>query len=183
MKNYLLHWIKKILKYIFLPIITLALLWIFYFKLYGNFHKIDNDYYRSAQLYKFNMSYYIEKYKIKSIINLRGKSNSQWYKNEINISNNYNITHYDFGFGDRVIQSIEKMDKLVELMKTAPKPVLVHCKAGADRTSLANALYEYKIKNNKFAEDFISLKYGHFPWFGSKTKAMDISFKNYTKQR
>ena len=181
--NYLLRVFKNFLKYIFLPIISLAILWLFYFKLYGNFHKMDDDFFRSAQLYEFNMPYYIKEYKIKSIINLRGKSEAQWYKDEMRISKEYNVNHYDFGLAATKIQSVATMDRLLELIKKAEKPVLVHCKAGADRTSLANALYEYKIKNDKNAEKFISILYGHFPWLGSRTKAMDISFENYKKQR
>jgi len=71
------------------------------------------------------------------------------------------------------------MEELVALMKKAPKPLLVHCKAGADRTSLASALYLYALKHDPDADRAISIIYGHFPWLGSKTKAMDESFRNY----
>jgi len=174
----------KLLKRIFIFLVVIVFSWILYFKIYGNFHKVDNNLYRSAQLYSFNMPYYIQKYHIKSIINFRGKSNSKWYLDEIKISKEYNVTHYDFGFGDREIQSIKKMNQLIALMQKAPKPLLIHCKAGADRTSLATALYLYKIKNlpaSKAEKEGISIEYGHFPWLGSKTIAMDESFKNYIK--
>jgi protein tyrosine/serine phosphatase len=71
------------------------------------------------------------------------------------------------------------MDKIVQMMKDAPKPLLIHCKAGADRTSLASALYLHAVKNDKNAEKQISILYGHFPWLGSKTGAMDRSFEKY----
>ncbi len=75
------------------------------------------------------------------------------------------------------------MNKLVKLMKEAKKPLLIHCKAGADRTSLASALYLYGTHDKQNPQEAISIVYGHFPWLGSKTKAMDESFLLYQQQR
>lgn len=169
----------KIIKNTVITLLVIALVWVFNFLILGNFHKVDNNLYRSAQLFSFNMPYYIEKHGIKSIINLRGSSHKDWYTEEKKIAEKYNITHFDYGFGDREIQSIKKMNKLIELIKNAPKPLLIHCKAGADRTSLASALYRLEIKKDINAHKELSIKYGHFPWLGSKTKAMDESYKNF----
>lgn len=179
--------IKKILreiKYIFISLILITILWASYFFLYGNFHKVDKDVYRSAQLFSFNLPYYIEKHNIQSILNLRKTrkaKNKDWYKDEVQIAKEMGVVRYDYPIGDRENISIEKMDKIVQIMKDAPKPLLIHCKAGADRTSLASALYLYAIKNDKDAEKQISIIYGHFPWLGSKTGAMDRSFEEYQK--
>jgi len=173
----------KILRYSFASILFLVLLWLGYFKLYGNFHQVNPELYRSAQLYSFNLPYYIKKYHFKTIINLRGASDESWYQDEIAISKEHNITHHDFGFGDRSKQSVETMDSLVRLMKEAKKPLLVHCKAGADRTSLASALYLYTTQDRQNPQDAISIVYGHFPWLGSKSKAMDQSFFLYQQER
>lgn len=176
-----MQWMKRVFKYLFIPLLVIAAMWVVYFKVYGNFHKVDDDLYRSAQLYSFNMPYYIEKHGIKSILNLRGDSTKQWYQDELDISKAYEVTHYDYGIGDRRISTMKEMEDIVQIMKEAPKPLLVHCKAGADRTSLASALYLYEIKNGEEAEKAISIIYGHFPWLGSKTVAMDKSFEKYKK--
>lgn len=162
-------------------------MWASYFLLYGNFHKVDKDLYRSAQLFSFNMPYYIEKHDIKSILNLRSirtaKSKSKsWYHDEVRISKEMGVVRYDYPIGDRKVTPMEDMSRIVQIMKDAPKPLLVHCKAGADRTSLASALYLYAIKNDKNADKQISILYGHFPWLGSKTIAMDKSFETYVEQ-
>ena len=179
--NILLKVIKRFFKYIFTPLFIIALLWSSYFFIYGNFHKVDKDVYRSAQLFSFNMPYYLEKHQIKSILNLRGVSTKKWYKDEISISKEHHITHYDYAIGDRKIASMKEMNTIINLIKNAPKPLLIHCKAGADRTSLAVALYKYNIKHENNAKEAISIIYGHFPWFGSKTIAMDKSFEKYIK--
>jgi len=171
------------LKYIFMPLLVIVSIWSLYFLVYGNFHKVDKDVYRSAQLFTFNMPYYLEEYKIKSILNLRGKEDKSWYKDEIIIANEYNITHINYKIGDRGILPLEKMDKIVHIIKNAPKPLLVHCKAGADRASLASALYVYDKTKDENPEKGFSLVYGHFPWLGSKTVAMDESFEIYKEAR
>lgn len=176
----------KFFKYLFLTLFFIALLWASYFLIYGNFHKVDKDVYRSAQLFSYNLPYYVEKYHIKSILNLRSikKENPKsWYVNEVKIAKEMGVIRYDYPIGDREEASIEKMDKIVEIIRNAPKPLLIHCKAGADRTSLASALYLYAIKHDNNAEREISILYGHFPWLGSKTIAMDRSFEKYKKEK
>jgi protein tyrosine phosphatase (PTP) superfamily phosphohydrolase (DUF442 family) len=158
--------------------IFLVLSWAIYFLLYGNFHKVDNNIYRSAQLFSFNYPYYIKNNNIKSILNLRDDTNKSWYKTEISISKKHNINHYDYPISATKTLSILEMKNIVNIIKKAKKPLLIHCKAGADRTSLVTALYLYD-KGDKNAQNAISLKYGHFPWLGSKTGAMDESFKKF----
>jgi len=169
----------RFFKYIFIFLIPLALVWVIYFLIYGNFHKVDKDVYRSAQLFSFNMPYYIKNNNIKSILNLRGDDTKDWYTDEIKFARDNNITHYDFSIVPRRDTSQEDMKKIVEIIKNAPKPILIHCKMGADRTSLAVALYLHAIKNDPDASSAISILYGHFPWLGSKTVAMDRSFENF----
>ena len=171
----------RFIRYIFIFLLPLAVIWAIYFFIYGNFHKVDKDVYRSAQLFSFNMPYYIKTNNIKSILNLRGENTKKWYTDEIKYTKDNNLTHYNFGIPDRKVISKAKMNKIVEIIKNAPKPILIHCKMGADRTSLAVALYLHAIKKDKDASREISLIYGHFPWLGSKTWAMDRSFEDFIK--
>ncbi|GAB6045511.1 dual specificity protein phosphatase family protein [Caminibacter profundus] len=170
---------KKILKILvtFLYVILVFVaFWIGYLRYSGNFHKVIDGVYRSAQLYEFNMPFIYEKYHFKTILNLRGaKPNKEWYRYEKNFCKEHNITLIDFKISDKQVQSIETMQKIVDIIKNSKKPILIHCKAGADRTGLASALYlDYLGKDGK---SMLSLKYGHFPYLGSPTKAMDESFR------
>jgi len=163
---------------------ALVVVWVVYLFLFGNFHRVDGDLYRSGQLFSFNLPVYIRTYGIRSIINLRGPSEQAgWYRDEKRIARDLGVRHVDFGISDRRVLSRERMDELVRLMQSLPKPLLIHCKAGADRTSLAAALYLYAIKCDPEAGRMISLAYGHFPWLGSRTRAMDVSFERYLDSR
>jgi protein tyrosine/serine phosphatase len=149
----------------------------------GNFHEVERGrFYRSAQLDKFQFEHRIKEYGIKSILNLRGANmNQPWYGDEVAISNALGVAHYDYGISDRRIVTPQQIADILEIVRTAPKPILVHCRAGADRSGLVAALYEAQIEGKRLddADRQLSLTYGHFPYLTSKTGAMDESFWAY----
>ncbi len=176
-----MKYLKKIIKIVLL----LLIIYIGYGLIYGNFHKLDNNAYRSAQLFSFNMPYYLEKYNIKTVLNLRGEQkNKSWYQNEKRITKEHNITLITYQISSRKYLDFNKTSKLVKILKDAKKPILIHCEGGADRTSLASALYIYAIKGKSVdkAREELSFIYGHLPSIRPKVIAMDRSFNNYVKE-
>ncbi len=184
------NFIKKTASIFLITILSVALILgainLFYIFLFGNFHKIDKNAYRSGQLYTKNLLNKLQKYKIKSILNLRGENTfkSPWYEYEKKIAKELNITLINFKIGSRDYIDFNKSMQLVNILKNAPKPVLIHCRSGADRTSFAAALYEFAIKHKsvKKAKEQLSFYYGHLPYFGSKTIEMDKSFNDFVKK-
>jgi hypothetical protein len=67
------------------------------------------------------------------------------------------------------------------ILRSAAKPLLIHCKAGSDRTGLVAALYRYAVAGEpaEQAVSELSLHFGHFPYLTSETGAMDDSFGTY----
>ena len=172
----------KHLKNFIKTILILLLFYVGYGLIYGNFHKLDDNAYRSAQLFSFNMPYYLETYNIKTILNLRGKSKTKsWYQTEKQITKEHNVTLITFQMSSRKYLDFNQTSKLVEILKNAKKPILIHCEGGADRTSLASALYSYAILHNSKtkAMEELSFIYGHLPIIRPKVIAMDKSFENY----
>jgi protein tyrosine/serine phosphatase len=73
-----------------------------------------------------------------------------------------------------------QLAKLTDALRDAPKPLLIHCRAGSDRTGLASAIYVATHGGSYHdAQKQLSLYYGHFPYLGSKTAAMGISFERF----
>ncbi|OIQ06769.1 MAG: protein tyrosine phosphatase [Rhodobacteraceae bacterium CG2_30_10_405] len=132
----------------------------------GNFHTvIAGELYRSAQLEPDQIEAHHASEGIASILNLRGPApGKDWYDAEIATSARLGITHADFGMSARRILEPEKVQELIALMRRLPKPLLIHCQAGADRSGLASALYLAAIKGRPEAEPGaqISIRYGHF---------------------
>jgi protein tyrosine/serine phosphatase len=156
-------------------------------QLLGNFHVVvENDFYRSAQLNKVALERVIQEYDIKSILNLLGDSpEKSWYVDEIAVSTALGIEHHNYGISANEVVNGKQISEILNIVRNAPKPMLIHCKNGADRSGLVAALYLANIKGVTVekASGQLSLYYGHFPWLTSRTGAMDDSFRSYEQQR
>ena len=174
--------LKRVFRFFLFPLLVLGLIYGGYFYVYGNFHKIDDNAYRSAQLFSYNLPYYLKKYKIKSILNLRGKNpDKKWYQEEERIAKELNVTIINYPISAQKYVDFKKALEIVELLKNAQKPILIHCQAGADRTSFASALYQYALKDKDpiIAKEQLSVIYGHVPFLGNPTIWMDKSFDDF----
>lgn len=131
----------------------------------GNFHAVvPGEFYRSAQVTPEALRAYRTEDGIRSVINLRGADpGAGWYDRETASADALGIAHYDFAMSDRRQLSDADAARLVALMRAAPKPLLIHCRAGADRTGLAAALYLTAIAgvDVERAEGQLSIRYGH----------------------
>ncbi len=146
----------------------------------GNFHAVaDGQLYRSSQLTKEQLAREIDIHHIRSVLNLRGPNPAEgWYQGEIAVTQEHGAIHYDVGISAEREVSPEKISQILEVLRDAPKPILVHCMSGADRSGFVSALYRYAIVGQSAgtAASELSLRYGHFPYLTSKTDAMDESF-------
>ncbi|MDF0533598.1 tyrosine-protein phosphatase [Shewanella yunxiaonensis] len=174
-----------ILRSTFWLIIALASLGLYagFLRITGNFHTvISGELYRSAQPTLKDIANYQKIYGIKTIINLRGEHKGKlWYDNEIAESQKLNIKHINFGMSDGRDLSDTDAQAIIYLLRHAEKPILIHCRAGADRSGLVAALYEAAIAKNseEIAEAQLSFRYGHVsvPYI-SRAYAMDESFEH-----
>ncbi len=171
---------RKLKKIIYLILLLGAFAWA-YINVYGNFYKIDNDAYRSGQLNSINMPIYIHALHIKSILNLRGESKAKWYSIEKQIAQENNVSIFNFGISSMGYYDFNQTSTLVQMIKNAPKPLLIHCLGGADRSSLASALYLYGVKHTSKSEAIKQLAwyYGHIPSIRPHVINLDKSFENY----
>ena len=146
----------------------------------GNFHAVkEGAFYRSAQLSKDELQRTIREHKIRSVLNLRGAHPGQaWYDEELAVSQSLGVAHYDYSLSAHRFVTGQQISEVLGILRDAPKPLLVHCKSGADRTGLVSALYRLaeERENAHQADRELSLVYGHFPYLTSRSKAMDDSF-------
>jgi len=146
-----------------------------------NFAKVDEGVYRSAQMLPWRLKKVIKKYGIKTVINLRGNNKNFLYQLEKDICNELGVDYFNVSLLSRSPEKIKKkeLQKLVDIFKNGKKPLLFHCKAGADRTGFAAVLWH--VLNNKDVDWAIdkelNIKYLYF----SFTKAGKIKqiFKMY----
>ena len=152
-------------------------------RLTGNIHEVEpGQLYRSGQLSVAQLSDTISQYGIKSVINLRGASQNQaWYLDELAVSAKLGVRHFDLALSATREPKPEELAQLERWFSEIPRPILIHCEAGADRSGLAAALYELVIarRSRQVAERQLSLWYGHFPWLLSRTGAMDRALAQF----
>ncbi|HEY1717749.1 MAG TPA: tyrosine-protein phosphatase, partial [Verrucomicrobiae bacterium] len=126
------------------------------------------------------LSRVIQEYGIKSIINLRGTTDAPaLYQGEMETAKRLGVQHYDFSLSATNEIAVPQMDDVIRTLREAPKPVLIHCQAGSDRTGLVSALYCLTLKGETpaQADRELSVWYGHISL--SKTIAMDHSYWHY----
>ncbi len=161
--------------------------------IYSNFHTVDaGKFYRSGQMNKFSFVSNVNKYHIRSVINLRSpdkymvKLETEWSKD---LGLNYYNIPMSSGFNkNRVL-------KVLEILKNAEKPILVHCQAGKDRTGLISAIYVIDLKKQPDkALDQLTLKYLYFRtpgrsypkiinlYFDETAKGAEKSFEEWLKE-
>jgi protein tyrosine/serine phosphatase len=149
-----------------------------YLQLTGNFHvALAGQLYRSAQPTAAQIDRYAEAYGIRTVLNLRGAhAKAGWYRDEIDESQRLGLHHVDFRMSASKELSATDLAKLVAILRQSPKPILVHCQSGADRSGLVAAIFLRDIAgvDAATAAGQISLIYGHIgiPYLSS-TYAMD----------
>jgi protein tyrosine/serine phosphatase len=149
----------------------------------GNFHSVvAGQLYRSAQPDADELQEAVHQYGIRSVLNLRGPHRGVgWYEEEVGASQRLGLTHYDYGLSSKRVLTPQQIHELLDLVRAAPKPLLIHCQSGADRTGLLSALYRYSEAGAtaEEADGELTLIYGHFPYLTSRSVAMDQSFWAY----
>lgn len=113
-----------------------------YFLYRDNIHEvIPAYYYRSAQLAPNVLSNLIDKRNIQTVINLRGAHpEAPWYQKEIKVVEEKHIAYHNLPLRAYHFPEVSQIRTLIRLIEDSPKPILIHCESGADRTGLASAL-------------------------------------------
>ena len=146
-----------------------------------NFHKVDDNFYRSAQPTDKQLEEIIKKYNIKTVLNVRGEEHKNILDSQRKICNKLGAELKTIRLNSRGVPKKNDINKLYEILTTSKYPMLVHCKSGSDRTGLVATLYCHWIKK-KPIEKIKQLKtfpYLHLKY--SKTGLIDRYFEEYLK--
>ncbi|MGL3605464.1 tyrosine-protein phosphatase [Rhizobium sp. G187] len=151
----------------------------------GNFHEVlPGRFYRSAQLSGARLGEEIDRYNIRTVINLRGENRGKgWYDDEVAATSAHGATHVDFRMSASRDLTPERTQELLSILKSAEQPILVHCMSGADRTGLASVIFLQQVAgiDEEEAEWQLSPLYGHINLPFLAAYAMDDSWEALEK--
>lgn len=133
-----------------------------------NFHPVvEGECYRSGQLSAGQMERVVASHGIRTIINLRGRGQTKdWYRDEIAQSEKLGVKHIDVCISATSLPPPDQLLLLADSLENAPRPILVHCKSGSDRSGLAGAMFlilNQQVAVAKAENDQLCLWYGHLP--------------------
>lgn len=119
---------------------------------------------RSPQPKKDQLQQAFNKYGIRTVINLRGANpGAKWYDDEKEVTAQNAVTLVDIPMSASRLPHRRDLLKLLDTYRNSPKPILIHCLRGIDRTGEAAALYEliYMKKTKEEALKMLSLEFGY----------------------
>lgn len=149
----------------------------------NNFHVIEpQQAYRSAQLSNSAFESYVKKHHIRTIINLRGiEKNKPWWRNEHALTHKLNLHFVNIPLLANRFPSPKQVKELLETFKLVPRPILIHCHHGRDRTGLAAALWVLEEMNLDKEMALTQLNYspfGHMSWLFPGMRAFIEAWAN-----
>ena len=108
-----------------------------------NFHWIiPGEAARSAQAYAGFLGPFLSAHGVRSIVNLRGRNETHmWWRYEKRVSDRRGVAHFDTMLNSRRLPTGQLLLDVLAAFDAAPKPVLIKCSGGQDRSSFAGALY------------------------------------------
>lgn len=113
----------------------------------------------------------IREHELASILNLRGgEADAGWYVREVRGAREAGVDFYDLPLSAVRRPTRRELLLLIDVLAAARPPILMHCRAGADRTGLASSLYKLYVLGEppEAAMDQFSILYGHVAMLGTQ---------------
>jgi protein tyrosine/serine phosphatase len=189
--------VEKILHHVMSYVVHPTAIFPKFLSLLGNFYEVEpGKLYRSQQLSAQDLETCVKTYDIKTVINLRGSNpGKRWWIEEKRVLEKNNVTFFNISMNAEQLSTKENLLSLLTIYDTAELPMLVHCKAGADRIGEAVALWllEKQRKTKEEALKALSIDYGHntvgFPakrflievWKGREWLEKEYDLVRYTR--
>ena len=123
---------------------------------------------RASQAYAGFLAAFLTARGIRAVINLRGSNPGyRWWRYETDVCARLGIVHCDAKLNSRQLPTRAMLLDLLGAFETAPRPFLLKCSGGQDRTSFAAALYLLNAGGwnamSQAGAQFARWPYLHFP--------------------
>ncbi|MBO9465469.1 dual specificity protein phosphatase family protein [Tropicibacter sp. R15_0] len=143
-----------------------------------NFFEVAPNVWRSNQPTHARFEKYA-KMGIKTVINLRGEDKFSYYLFEKESCEQLGLTLVNAKLWARNAASARKIIPVIDALREAERPMMFHCKSGADRAGFVAAMYLmiFEGASVQEAKEQLSLKYIHLDF--TKTGVQDYILRVY----
>ena len=106
-----------------------------------NVHEvIPGQVYRSSQPSPAFLSKAVHEKNIRCVLKLNSPKESTWSRNEAGDASQLGVKFINIPMGVSRLPRRAELLALIDAIESAPRPLLIHCKIGADRTGVASSL-------------------------------------------
>ncbi len=145
-----------------------------------NFYAVvEGKVFRSAQPTQHDLTQWAAQYGLKTIISLRNPS----YREEA-VARRAGLKYIELRCSAEDLPTSHWVRRLIEAVETAPKPLLIHCAAGADRTGAASVIAAMAIGGQTYeqAKGQLSVKYGHIDSDPSHIAGLFVEYEAHCRR-
>ena len=145
-----------------------------------NFHQIAPGVFRANQPTPHRIRTWV-RMGFKSVLNLRGATPYAHYLLEQEQCDALGLPLYNLRIWARQLPPRSRLLELIAIFEQMEKPVVMHCKSGADRTGIAAGIYLmlFEGRDVAAAKEQLSMKYLH--WRADSTGILDFFFEEYER--
>ncbi len=133
-------------------------------EVFDNFYTVDEgQFYRSHLLPPQTLDKYIKKIGIKTVLHLCGELDGESCASEKAVAEQNGIFFFSLSMSAVYLTNNTDLMKVLTIFQEAPRPILVHCMGGADRTGEVSALWVLDQQKKDKSEAFkqLAITYGH----------------------
>jgi hypothetical protein len=148
---------------------------------YPNFHTVvDKQVYRSARPNASRLHRWFQQYGIQTVIDLECGDDSD--RPEMKA---LGIVELDIQWPSGRLPPTAKLRGLITAIETCPKPLLIHCRAGAERTGVASIIAAMAIGHQDYdtARQQLSSKYFHVWHDPERAEGVVDVYENYCRAK
>ncbi|WP_040609200.1 tyrosine-protein phosphatase [Pseudooceanicola batsensis] len=149
-------------------------------ELWTNLHEVAPGVWRSNHPNERRFTRYRDM-GIRTILNLRGAEDNVTYRWEERLCAEHGIRLHAVRLDARRAPQVEPIQQVLAVLRQAERPLLFHCKSGADRAGLVSALYLLVIEGQPadIARKMLSRRFLHFR--SSMTGVLDHFLESYAR--
>jgi protein tyrosine/serine phosphatase len=134
---------RKLLRVLIVVLIVAAApagYYLYQFVIRGNLHEVvPHEVYSSAQPSPEQLRAWVGEYGIRTVLNLRGDAGKVTHEEEA-VAGKLGVKMISIPLSAHALPSVLVLNRLVETIDTAERPMLVHCQDGIDRSGFTDML-------------------------------------------